>query len=638
MPASRKPRTAILRHSDGNPTPSAMFRNRFFLPVRPARISFVALAVAIPLMPLAAQMKPLGVFDHHQDVGGARIAGNAAYNETDQTYTLSGAGVNMWTDHDQFHFAWKKIKGDFIVQATVRFIGAGKNPHRKLGIIARDDLTATSRYADACVHGDTLTSLQFRPQEAAATEQVEISSFHPTEIQFARTGNQFTFSAAVFGECYKSVSKVLALNDELYVGLFLCSHEEDAVEQAVFSNVRVIIPAAPDFRPYRDYLGSLLEVMNVTTGHRRILHTETGSIQAPNWTPDNKLIYNSAAGVMYTYDLATNRIAELNTGPCRQNNNDHVLSFDGRMLALSNYAGDPRRSTAFIMPVTGSDAPIQITSPEVGHTYLHGWSPDGKKLVFTGGRKGETGNFRNLWSVDVDTRVETAITPPGTLDDGPEYTPDGQYIYFNSVRTGTMQIWRMRPDGSASRTDHVRRIQRLVPAHLARRKMDRLHRVSKGHGSMGASVLPTVLHSPDADVRWRAQDDRLPLRRPGLDEHAGVVARQQAHRLRHELEALKSERGQRPHTHHLPDALDHPPLLPAKDRPRIRGRRLHRPLVGRGRRCERRHPRRCCWPQWARAGPPQGLPRGFGRADRRLVRCRHGRARPCRRRGPSGRG
>jgi TolB protein len=98
--------------------------------------------------------------------------------------------------------------------------------------------------------------------------------------------------------------------------------------------------------------------------------------------------------------------------------------------------------------VGGSDEPKQITSPEAGHTFLHGWSPDGKKLVFTGGRKGETGNYRNLWSVDVDTKVETAITPPGTLDDGPEYTPDGKYIYFNSVRTGTMKIWRMRPDGS----------------------------------------------------------------------------------------------------------------------------------------------------------------------------------------------
>lgn len=315
--------------------------------------------------------------------------------------------------------------------------------------MARDALTAGSRYVDGAVHADMLTSLQFRPEDGANTDQLTISSFHPTDIQLERRGNQFTFSAAVFGECYKSVTKEMTLNDEAYVGLFVCSHDENAATEAEFSNVRVIVPAPADFRPYRDYIGSLLEVMDVATGHRKILHTESGSIQAPNWTPDDKLIYNSAAGLMYTFDLATGKVAELNTGPYRQNNNDHVLSFDGKMLALSNYTGDPRHSTAFILPATGSDAPKQVTpSPEAGHTYLHGWSPDGKKLVFTGGRHGETGDYRNLWSVDVDTKVETAITPPGTLDDGPEYTPDGQYIYFNSVRTGTMQIWRMRPDGS----------------------------------------------------------------------------------------------------------------------------------------------------------------------------------------------
>jgi TolB protein len=393
-------------------------------------------------------MKPLGVFDHHQDVGDAKFAGGAVYNLTDQTYTLSGAGVNTRTTLDQFHFVWKRIAGDFIVQATVRFIGTGDSPRRKIGIIARDALVGPSRYAAACVHGDTLTSLSYRATDGEAAAQVEVSSFHPTDIQVARTGSTFTFSSAVFGENYKSVSHALALGDEAHVGLFICSHEDGVVEQAVFSNVRVIIPAAPNFKPYSDYLGSHLEVMDVATGLRKILHSDPGSIQAPNWTPDDRLIYNSAAGVMYTYDIATDTVAELETGTRRQNNNDHVLSFDGKMLALSNYAGEPRRSVAFILPVKGSAEPKQITSPEAGHTYLHGWSPDGKKLVFTGGRKGETGNYRNLWSVDIDTKVETALTPPGTLDDGPEYTPDGKYIYFNSVRTGTMQIWRMRPDGS----------------------------------------------------------------------------------------------------------------------------------------------------------------------------------------------
>jgi TolB protein len=395
-----------------------------------------------------APAKPLGVFDQHQDIGSPKLAGNAVYDLADQSYTLSGAGGNPRILLDRFQFASKQLSGDFIVQASVRFHGTGAKARRKLGILAREALGSGSRYAAGCVHGDTLTALEYRATEGGATAQLELSSFHPTEIQLARTGNRFTLSAAVFGENYKSVSQELALAHELHVGLFIGSEEEGLLEHAVFSNVRLIIPAAPNFKPYTDYLGSHLEVLDVTTGLRKILHSEPGSIQAPNWTLDDKLIYNSAAGVMYTYDIASGAIAELNTGPRRQNNNDHVLSFDGKMLALSNYAGDPRRSVAFTLPVTGSDQPKQITSPEAGHTFLHGWSPDGKKLIFTGGRNGETGNYRNLWSVDVDTKLETALTPPGTLDDGPEYTPDGQYIYFNSVRTGTMKLWRMRPDGS----------------------------------------------------------------------------------------------------------------------------------------------------------------------------------------------
>jgi Tol biopolymer transport system component len=40
------------------------------------------------------------------------------------------------------------------------------------------------------------------------------------------------------------------------------------------------------------------------------------------------------------------------------------------------------------------------------------------------------------------------LTTAKGLDDGPEYTPDGKYIYFNSNRSGTMQLWRMNADGS----------------------------------------------------------------------------------------------------------------------------------------------------------------------------------------------
>ena len=393
---------------------------------------------------LLAQMEPLGIFDHHQDIGDPKLKGSAVYDKEHQTYTLSGAGENMWFGKDQFHFAWKKIKGDFIIQATVQFIGKGAFPHRKIGIIARDSLTNNSRYADACVHGDVLTSLQYRESEGDSTYQVVVSSHHPTEIQLERSGNMFTFSAATFGENYKSVSKEVKLNEEVYAGLFICSHLEDVVEKAVFSNVRIIIPADKNFIPYTDYIGSHLEVMDVATGQRKILHSAPNSLQAPNWTPDNKYLIYNEEGLLYKYELATGKISKLNTGLANQNNNDHVLSFDGKMIGISHHVGEKRISTIFTLPVTGSDNPTQITTPDSGHSFLHGWSPDGKRLVFTGQRQG----VWNIIAVDVKTKKEFHLTDNPTLDDGPEYSPDGKYIYFNSVRTGTMKLWRMKADGT----------------------------------------------------------------------------------------------------------------------------------------------------------------------------------------------
>jgi TolB protein len=409
----------------------------------PLRNGFCVLLLLVSTIAAFAQEK-VGIFDNHEDIGNPKIKGSVVYNKEDQSYTLSGAGKNIWANADQFHFAWKKIKGDFIIKATIRFIGKGTVAHRKIGIMAREQLSAGSRYADACVHGDILTSLQYRNSGNDTTGQSVLPSYHPTEIEFERSGNTFTFSAATFGETYKSVAKQVALNEEVYAGLFICSHDENIVEKAVITNVRIIIPAAKDFRPYRDYIGSHIEVMDVSTGLSKILHSAPNSLQAPNWTPDNKYLIYNAEGSMYRYEMANGSISKLNTGFAKENNNDHVLSFDGKTLGISHYAGTARTSTIYTLPVTGSDNPVMITSDTSGHSYFHGFSPDGKKLIFTGYRNKEW----NIWTIDIATKKETQLTQAPPLNDGAEYTPDGKYIYFNSARTGTMKIWRIRFDGS----------------------------------------------------------------------------------------------------------------------------------------------------------------------------------------------
>ena len=392
----------------------------------------------------AYSQQKTGMFDGNEDVGSPLKKGAAVYNPETQEYTLECGGKNMWAKDDQFRFLWKKIKGDFIISATVRFIGKGTDPHRKIGIIARNELTASSAYADACVHGDGLTSLQYRKQDTSQTEQLVLASNNPVHIELQRIGNIFIFSAATPGENYKPASKEIVLNEEVYAGLFICSHNENVVEQAIFSNVRIIIPAAKDFRPYRDYIGSHIEVMDVFSGQRKILHSAPNSLQAPNWTKDGKLLIYNSEGLLYTYNFSNSTVEKLNTGFANQNNNDHVLSFDGKQLAISHHVGEKRISTLFTLPVTGSDNPVQITSADSGHSYLHSWSTDGKKLIFTGQRKDQY----DIWAVDIKTKKETQLTNTATLDDSPEYSPDGQWIYFNSVRTGTMKLWRMKPDGS----------------------------------------------------------------------------------------------------------------------------------------------------------------------------------------------
>ncbi len=77
-------------------------------------------------------------------------------------------------------------------------------------------------------------------------------------------------------------------------------------------------------------------------------------------------------------------------------------------------------------------------------SYLHGWSPDAKFLVYTGGR----GDEYDIYKIPSDGGgAEIKLTHVKGLDDGPEFSPDGRFIYFNSVRSGKMQLWRMKADG-----------------------------------------------------------------------------------------------------------------------------------------------------------------------------------------------
>jgi TolB protein len=388
----------------------------------------------------------VGAFDGHGDIGRPSRRGSASYVPLRQEYRLAGSGQNMWGDHDDFHFVWKRMTGNFILSARARFIGKAGDPHRKIGWMIRSSLETSSPHVSAVVHGNGLASLQFRRTIGATTEEEKSADSIPDPdaiIQLERRDGAYVMSVARFGDTLATQQVTgIALPDTVYVGLFVCAHNDSVVEHATFSNVRITVPAPASLVAYRDYLGSSLEILDVGSGNATVEHSYAGSFQAPNWTHDGKALVYAQEGRLYRFDLASRKAVAINTGFATHNNNDHVLSFDGRMLGISNHvAEDSGASIVFTLPSSGG-IPKRITA--TGPSYLHGWSPDGRWLVFTGQRDGVFDVYRIAVGGGDELRLTTA---PG-LDDGPEYTPDGKWIYFNSSRTGRMQLWRMRPDGS----------------------------------------------------------------------------------------------------------------------------------------------------------------------------------------------
>lgn len=398
----------------------------------------LSLLAAAPALRAAASA-PLGVFDQQSDIGAVKIPGAASYDPVKQTYTITSSGTNMWVDHDEFHFVWKKVSGDFIVQAQLEFAGAGADPHRKAGIIVRSSLDPRSPHVNACRHGDGLASLQFRRSEGAATEEKRFDAAGADVLQLSRHGGTYTMSVARFGEVYSTQTlDQAALGDSVYVGLYVCAHNNSVSETAILHNVRLIRPARDDFRPYRDYIGSSIERMDVETGHRTTLVHADDSLQAPNWTPDNRRLVYNHNGRMFSLDLAELASSPIDTGDQIRCNNDHALSFDGTQLGISS--GEV--STVYILPA-GGGKPRQMTVRNP--SYFHSWSPDGRFLLYTGLRGKEPGD---IYRLPVSGGEEERLTTAPGLDDGSEYTPDGRTIYFNSNRSGRMQVWRMKADGS----------------------------------------------------------------------------------------------------------------------------------------------------------------------------------------------
>lgn len=186
---------------------------------------------------------------------------------------------------------------------------------------------------------------------------------------------------------------------------------------------------------------SSVEIYNIRTGLARVVWQTERLVEAPNFAPDGTYLLLNDEGLLYRLALdGSQTVTHVETGFAAACNNDHGISPDGTRIVISDKI-EFGKSAIYTLPIDGG-VPTLVTTNHP--SYWHGWSPDGSELAYCGIR----GDVFDIYTIDVDGGEERRLTHGEGRNDGPDYSADGQWIYFNSSRTGLMQIWRIHPDGT----------------------------------------------------------------------------------------------------------------------------------------------------------------------------------------------
>lgn len=185
---------------------------------------------------------------------------------------------------------------------------------------------------------------------------------------------------------------------------------------------------------------------------RAVYESADQVFEAPNWTPDGRWLIFNGGGRLYRIpaDAEAGRSSpqHIESGDVAGINNDHVLSPDGRTIYLSNNDGH-----LYAIPVEGGK-PRRVSNdhdPALEFRYyLHGVSPDSRTLAYVGVQKrldGDRASRWDLFTIPAAGGPDTRITNLDVPVDGPEFSPDGKWLYYNSeqaaTRPGHAQLFRL---------------------------------------------------------------------------------------------------------------------------------------------------------------------------------------------------
>jgi len=386
---------------------------------------------------LAAQAPAVGIFEGQSDVGTVLKPGSATFDAASNSYTITSHGENMWAAEDDFHFVWKKMSGDVTVTADIRFLTATGNAHKKGMLIVRRTLDPDSDYVDAALHVVGLTSMQSREVKGGNTREVQSWMASPRRMRLVKRGAYFfMYVAGEDGDFHLSGGSMkLELNEPFYVGLGVCAHDRTAEETVVFSNVEVKSGGGSG----EPKLYSTLEAVPVQSTDRRSVYVGKGRMAGPVWSKDGKTLLFVDDGKLRSIVAVGGKPVAVPAGALDQLNAHSAISVDGTLLAVTEAAKG--RRAVYTLPA-GGGTPVRLTRQDA---QFEAWTPDGGLLLSGKRKKKET-----FFKVGLPGGSESPVQLGAGTNANPGYSPDGKFIYFDSDRSGSRQIWRMAADGTGA--------------------------------------------------------------------------------------------------------------------------------------------------------------------------------------------
>jgi TolB protein len=396
--------------------------------MEPRKALFIALLLA-----RGAHADPVGMFTDVKDIGPVSRATEASFEPNTATYTIGASGENIWAEHDAFGFAWKPMSGDAAFSARIEIQGTSAQEHRKAGLMLRQSLDPDSAYVDVVVHGNGLTSLQYRTETSGPTREIQCARDAPNAVRLVKRGDYVLLELSdINGKFEPSGCAIkLAFGGVFYAGLAVCAHDNKAFETALFRHVSLgLLPKRSEIRT------SAIEIVPLQSLDRRVIYQSKARLDSPSFTGTGNAVCFREDGRLVYFSLTAHADPHL-VGSENADECDLAHPLTQSPLLVSH---EIKSGRAQIVRRDARDAkPMRLLADQYSN-WTPRLSPSGESMVFISGTappvegKPVAGDYllRELPVAGGEPReLARFYGGPGTLGPAP-WSTDGKQLVFVS--------------------------------------------------------------------------------------------------------------------------------------------------------------------------------------------------------------